>query len=359
MFASKPYQHVLCLMLCTIGWSVDAMAYRLNDRTFEASDFPLKLVFEGEPPSNLTHKDVEDAIAHAIGQWNDVQCSSASLVYAGRKSLDEAPDPKTIRIAFVKPGDDPCLPLGNTLIGITADICTSDHQAVILLNLQDYRWSKSPYEQQARVPSQSAYDQLVVDLPSVLTHELGHVLGLAHPDEGQTPQNERRATMVSGYLLDGGQASLAADDRLGLCTKYPNAQRQKTCQNDAQCVTQLNQPGAQCVVDGELSVCEEPRAGLGNYCAVNLIECTYECYLSNPEIGTGYCTIPCDAQTPCPEDYSCNASADGKVSFCLLDVEDVPEETGCQHTHGKYPIFWMVFGFGLITLKRRHKKTRQ
>lgn len=58
-------------------------------------------------------------------------------------------------------------------------------------------------------------DRVVYDLQSVITHEIGHFLGLDHsPDES--------ATMYAGY--DEGsieQRSLEADDVEGLCTIYP------------------------------------------------------------------------------------------------------------------------------------------
>lgn len=54
-----------------------------------------------------------------------------------------------------------------------------------------------------------------VDLDSLLTHEAGHLLGLAHT-------REPLATMLSGYKLGSIELrSLAPDDIAGLCTIYP------------------------------------------------------------------------------------------------------------------------------------------
>jgi hypothetical protein len=56
-----------------------------------------------------------------------------------------------------------------------------------------------------------------VDLQSILTHEIGHFLGLAHPGSAH-----RGATMSAGWDGQGtGLRTLAADDVLGICTLYP------------------------------------------------------------------------------------------------------------------------------------------
>jgi MYXO-CTERM domain-containing protein len=58
---------------------------------------------------------------------------------------------------------------------------------------------------------------VVADLPSIITHEVGHFLGLSH-------SNVRAATMRPGYNPgDTGLRTLDADDVMGVCALFPTS----------------------------------------------------------------------------------------------------------------------------------------
>ncbi len=67
-----------------------------------------------------------------------------------------------------------------------------------------------------------------VDLDSLLTHEAGHLLGLAHNTHDTT------ATMYPGYVKGSiDLRSLAADDIAGLCSIYPHSRQASSSSCDA------------------------------------------------------------------------------------------------------------------------------
>ncbi len=61
-----------------------------------------------------------------------------------------------------------------------------------------------------------------IDLGSVLTHELGHALGLGH-------SLDARATMYASYPGGGAWRSLEPDDKAGVCSLYPGAGLTQGC----------------------------------------------------------------------------------------------------------------------------------
>lgn len=65
-------------------------------------------------------------------------------------------------------------------------------------------------------PDTGCPDETVVDLRNVLTHEIGHFIGLAHSD---VPES----TMACNAMrADVDKRTLADDDRAGLCAAYPD-----------------------------------------------------------------------------------------------------------------------------------------
>lgn len=60
------------------------------------------------------------------------------------------------------------------------------------------------------------------DFDAVLTHELGHVMGLAHSDD-------HSAVMFANYDFVTARRDLRADDTLAICTVYPAGTGAGTC----------------------------------------------------------------------------------------------------------------------------------
>lgn len=64
-------------------------------------------------------------------------------------------------------------------------------------------------------PPDGCFDDRTVDLENVITHELGHYLGLAHSTD---PDATMFASAVAGETL---KRTLNEDDRQGICAAYP------------------------------------------------------------------------------------------------------------------------------------------
>jgi hypothetical protein len=99
------------------------------------------------------------------------------------------------------------------LTTVTFDVQSGEiFEADVELNSADY--SIIPFEAGRPPPAPSA--KAAFDLQAVLTHELGHFLGLAHSPLADAVMNASGDT-------EGGQPkrALSAEDTLGICSVYP------------------------------------------------------------------------------------------------------------------------------------------
>ncbi len=69
----------------------------------------------------------------------------------------------------------------------------------------------------------------VYDLGAVMTHEVGHFLGLAHTDKVAIPPEEAPTMTSVVSTCDPSFRSLTADDVDGLCYVYPTSQGARQC----------------------------------------------------------------------------------------------------------------------------------
>lgn len=278
--------------------------------------FPYPVVFVGNTLQNIEKQDIASVIQAALHTWNSVACSTAALHFAGfRENLNEVTGHE---IPIYIPDSDYWIGHENLLAS------TNMTRPAIALNTTHFDWSLDPAPFQslsARNTSDSTTDLLIVDFQSVLTHELGHVLGLWHT------QDDATAAMVGRYLPDGNQRHLAADDKFALCHLYPRDSPTTTeCTDDSHC------PHGPCVSDQTFHVCQKSQARPGDYCALDLLHCPHGCVIDSPPTGTGYCTTPCQTHADCPRHFECTTNADAPAndaqSTCLLIRPDTPQTPG-------------------------------
>lgn len=270
--------------------------YTFNGFDFAEEAFPIQVVFLGDPPANLDVEPVEEALRNSIRAWSSVSCSFASLQYAGRRaSVDELADGE-IPVHFARPEETTCLVDG--VLGWTSLNCNDRFpDKTIFLNIGEYDWSIEPRPFQPAYTEPGGRDEhrIVADVESVVTHELGHVLGLSHPgDEHAT------ATMSATFKPDGSQRTLGVDDKLGLCNLYELPGTPDECAEASDCRAEET-----CALFEGIALCEEPRRGPGAECGLDNFVCRDECLLPIDRTQQGYCTTDCSADEPCPKGFIC------------------------------------------------------
>ena len=162
-----------------------------------------------------------------------------------------------------------------------------------------------------------ALEQGIMDPQAMITHELGHWLGLAH-----TPASF--GTMYFGLLPNGIQSTLAGDDKAGVCSLYPNdtseCEEDGDCPEDSHCVDIQGVSVCDELHDPTGAECDKTHIDCAGMCWVSLYECEHICYFTDQLQGTeGYCAPLCDPDTglDCPEDYDCTAVAQLNGHICI------------------------------------------
>jgi hypothetical protein len=238
-------------------------------------------------PAGLSVTDVAQALSQARAAWSNVDCARADPSYSGSSSAPAEPKDGVNTISWVNdwaahgfPSDS----AGSTDVQYSnSDGNWHIAEADIYLNLEQ-RWSSSGTTD-------------VQDLRAVLTHELGHALGLLHSCE---PNGSKGAPRCSSSFTDDtmyplyelGASTLGGDDAAGICYLYPVNGACDTCAPDEACVND------QCVAQ-----CEGEPCQAGEICGI--WGCT----------PPGGCLVQDCTGATCLDDSQCgplNSCADGR-----------------------------------------------
>lgn len=258
----------LALALAAPGARAHDLERDPQGRPMRFADRPISVYLtSGGAPADVSLAARIKALQGALQAWQGVPGSRVTLRYGGvtaepaRFDIDVRFD-----LDFEAEGGEV---LAKTLRRVAAD--GQLQWAEIVLNGRDVQWSGGPL---------LAGRVVAADLQGVLTHQIGHALGLGH-------SRDRGATMYF-YGTKSSLRSLSADDQRGLRVLWPASPTPTAeggqcdaCDSDAHC-----SPGAAC--------------------------------LAWPD-GARHCALPCQNHDDCPTGHSCGSYKGGKA--CLPNDE--------------------------------------
>lgn len=326
-------------------------AWQHYGNRLDPENAPHTVVFVGNSLQNIAAPNIDAPdIAHTIqaslNTWNQVPCSTAHLTFGGVRAHLNAVAEHEIPIFIPAPD------YWNEHPNLIASANMT--RPAIALNTAHFTWSLDPAPFQSLSPDHTN-NPLIVDLQSVLTHELGHILGLWHTTDDAT------ATMTAQYLPDATQRFLAADDKFALCHLYPH----KTT-TPAECTRNTDCPHGPCTSDQTFQVCQKAQANPGDFCALDLLHCPHGCIIDSPPTGTGYCTTPCQTHSDCPPHFACT-SPDSTPKHChptrhephTANPNNPANSTSCAtttpHSPAHTPLLALL-AIALLTRNKRHHK---
>ncbi|MFZ9889258.1 MAG: matrixin family metalloprotease [Myxococcota bacterium] len=228
----------LCLWLFLVSGVHEAAAFRCTQTDQGASlawsrrDVVIRPSVS--PAEEVSEADVAAALTHAAAQWSDAPCSDfafrveasteerwVGFDWAAGTGSSENRNIVVFRNDIAGDPQDQWLHAGSALAITTVTFVRSTGRIVDAdIEINDARFVFSNCD--------AADCSTVHDLKNMLTHELGHVLGLDHPPASE-PDAAAATMYASAQAGDISKRDLAADDVAGLCTLYPAGEGPGEC----------------------------------------------------------------------------------------------------------------------------------
>lgn len=202
-----------------------------------------------------------DAVQRSFATWNEVSGSYFRAYYAGStdqfgSNYDCNGGKRTNEnvVSYVENWPDSLA--GSDVVALTSVVYAIDSgeilDADIRMNADHFKWQNI---------TQKGADFAVVDVQNIMTHEVGHFLGLEHSTDGnyRGQHSAQEATMFANtYPNETKRRVLDADDKAGVRAIYPVASAPSaTCEAPSS----LNHASVPDVFDGERYQCAAKGSG--------------------------------------------------------------------------------------------------
>ncbi len=186
---------------------------------------------EGEPLSYYTSTGGDaglgpgrsyDAVNAALAAWSTTGCSSLNLVDAGPTAAAPFSSCDGVsEISFNDPYSEIPDPIGCSGVLALGGVCADSRTPQSFLGTPFYRITEGDVMVGNGFAGCAFWEE--TNVAELLTHEIGHTLGMAHSSEDpdEPDPSLRNATMYYLAHFDGRGATLMSDDVAGICALYP------------------------------------------------------------------------------------------------------------------------------------------
>ncbi len=282
---------------------------------------PIPVFLHNSGINNLTVDDLEAIVLESFEEWERVACSEVAFDYQGRtEALIEINETQVLE--WIEEDERwiyGSMSAGATIIYNFDNPETPERERPLIdiaFNGVDFRWV---------VGGAGIQNIGVLDPLSVITHELGHFLGLNHT------RTDNLGTMFAAYLPDGSQRTLGRDDKIGICEVYWTTQDE--CQVDGDCrERELCEPYTSEAHGQTVNICGEVRGTFGDFCSAQDLFCSGRCLFTEPNFSGGFCTEGCETNADCPCGWSCRniQTVNNPLLVCRQEPPDPGEDPCAQ-----------------------------